>query len=158
LRSLDIQRHLTPAIHIVRFNRRHLDRILQIEQASFGAGAWPRESFLDLESECGALFFVARLRRRIAGYSATCVRARRAEIVSLAVHPDYRRRGVAGALLRRTLRDLRAAGIPRVTLMVRTANTAGVELYRSFGFRLVRTVRRYYEDGGDGFLMVRAIQ
>ena len=84
--------------------------------------------------------------------------ARNAEIVSLAVHPDYRRRGLAAALLRRTLRALRDAGARRAELMVRTGNQAGARLYRTFGFRRVRTVRRYYEDGGDGFLMVRAIR
>jgi ribosomal-protein-alanine N-acetyltransferase len=45
-----------------------------------------------------------------------------------------------------------------VELMVRTGNTAGAQLYRSLGFRRVRMVPRYYEDGGDGFLMARAIQ
>jgi ribosomal protein S18 acetylase RimI-like enzyme len=43
-------------------------------------------------------------------------------------------------------------------LMVRAGNTAGAELYRALGFRRLRLVRRYYEDGGDGVLMARAIQ
>jgi ribosomal-protein-alanine N-acetyltransferase len=86
------------------------------------------------------------------------VEARKAEIASLAVHPDYRRRGLAAALIGRVLRELRAAGIRRVELMVRVGNTAGAQLYRSFGFRRVRTVPRYYEDGGDGFLMVRSMR
>jgi ribosomal-protein-alanine N-acetyltransferase len=60
--------------------------------------------------------------------------------------------------MRRTLRELVRAGARRVELMVRTGNTAGAHLYRSLGFRRVRMVPRYYEDGGDGFLMARAIQ
>ena len=65
---------------------------------------------------------------------------------------------MAHALLRHTLRALAAAGVRRVELMVRTGNTAGAQLYRGLGFRRVRLVPRYYEDGGDGFLMARAIQ
>jgi len=114
--------------------------------------------FLDLYADCRDLFLTAKVGGRIAGYISTCVEKREAEIVSLAVHPDYRRRGVADALMRRTLDALRKAGVRRVSLMVRTGNTAGEQLYRAHGFRRVRLERRYYEDGGDGFLMVRAIQ
>ena len=39
-----------------------------------------------------------------------------------------------------------------------TGNTAGAQLYRALGLRRVRLAPHYYEDGGDGFLMVRAIQ
>jgi len=95
---------------------------------------------------------------RIAGYAVACADKRNAEIASLAVHPDYRRRGVGDALMRHALGELRAAGVRRVELMVRTENTAGAQLYRALGFRRVRMVPRYYEDGGDGFLMARAIQ
>jgi len=137
---------------------RQLERILWIERASFGRQAWPRGMFLDLYADCRDLFLTAKVGGRIAGYISTCVEKREAEIVSLAVHPDYRRRGVADALMRRTLDALRKAGVRRVSLMVRTGNTAGEQLYRAHGFRRVRLERRYYEDGGDGFLMVRAIQ
>ena len=113
-----------------------MPRILRIERASFGSEAWPRKYFLELYRDCRAFFVVAKVGGRIAGYAVACMAKRNAEIASLAVHPDYRRRGVADALMRHTLR----------------------ELYRSLGFRRVRMVRRYYEDGGDGFLMARAIQ
>ncbi len=153
MRPLHRQRHLKRAIQIVPFRPPHLDRILQIERASFGADAWPRQSFREYYDDCRELFFVVKFSRRIAGYIIACVDGRDAEIASLAVHPDYRRRGLAAALIRRVLRVLLAAGIRRVELMVRVGNTAGAQLYRSFGFRRVRTVPRYYEDGGDGVLM-----
>ncbi len=140
------------------FRLRHLPRILRIERASFAADAWPRKYFLELYHDCRDFFVVAKVGGRIAGYAVACSEKRDAEIASLAVHPDYRRRGVAHALLRHTLRALAAAGVRRVELMVRTGNTAGAQLYRGLGFRRVRLVPRYYEDGGDGFLMARAIQ
>ena len=158
MRSFHGQRSLTRAIQIVPFRLRHLARILRIERASFGADAWPRRYFLELHRDCGGLFVVAKVGGRIAGYAVACAEKRNAEISSLAVHPDYRRRGVADALMRHTLRELGAAGVRRVELMVRTGNTAGAQLYRSLGFRRVRVLPRYYEDGGDGFLMARAIQ
>ena len=131
---------------------------MRIERASFGAEAWPRKYFLELYRDCGGFFVVAKVGGRIAGYAVACAEKRNAEIASLAVHPDYRRRGVADALMRHTLRELRGAGFGRVELMVRTGNTVGAQLYRALGFRRVRTMPGYYEDGGDGFLMARAIQ
>jgi ribosomal-protein-alanine N-acetyltransferase len=131
---------------------------LRIERASFGKEAWPRRYFLDLYRDCRGFFVVGKIGGRIAGYAVACVEQRSGEIASLAVHPDYRRRGMADALMRYMLRELGAAGVRRVELMVRTANTGGALLYRSLGFRRVRMVPRYYEDGGDGFLMARAIQ
>lgn len=149
---------MSRTIRIVPFHLRQLDRILRIERSSFGAEAWPRRYFLELYGECGAFFVVAKVSGRIAGYAVACTEKRNAEIASLAVYPDYRRQGIARRLMHYTLGKLRRAGIRRVELMVRTGNTAGAELYRSLGFRRVRHVPEYYEDGGDGFLMVRAIQ
>ena len=131
---------------------------MRIERASFGAEAWPRKYFLELYRDCRDFFVVAKVGGRIAGYAVACADKRNAEVASLAVHPDYRRCGVADALMRHTRAELGAAGVRRVELMVRTENLAGAQLYRSLGFRRVRLVPRYYEDGGDGFLMARAIQ
>ena len=139
------------------FRLRHLPRILRIERASFGKEAWPRRCFVDLYGDCGDFFIAAKVGGRIAGYAVACSQKRNAEIPSLAVHPDYRRRGVADALLRHLLQALGAAGVRRVELMVRTGNTAGAQLYRSLGFRRVRLAPGYYEDGGDGFMMARTI-
>jgi ribosomal-protein-alanine N-acetyltransferase len=157
LRLFHGQRCLTRAIQIVPFRLRHMQRLLRIERASFGAEAWPRRYFLEMYRDCRDFFVVAKVRGRIAGYAVACTEKRNAEIASLAVHPDYRRQGVGDALMRRMLRELCAAGVGRVELMVRTDNTASARLYRSLGFRRVRLVRRYYEDGGDGFVMVRGI-
>lgn len=156
--TLHRQRSLTPIIQIVPFRARQLERIARIERASFGKEAWPRTYFLELHRDCRDFFFVAKISRRIAGYAVACTESPNAEIVSLAVDPDYRRRGVASALMRHVLRELRTARLPRVDLMVRIGNTGAVRLYRSLGFRRVRAVPGYYEDGGDGILMTRALQ
>ena len=149
---------MTPAVQIVPFSLRHLPRVLRIERASFGREAWPRSLFLEYYRECREGFLVAKLGGRIAGYILICMARRGAEIDSIAVHPDYRRCGVADALMDHSLRALAAAGVRRVELMVRPDNTAGLRLYRSWGFRRARLVRGYYEDGEDGVLMVRALQ
>jgi [ribosomal protein S18]-alanine N-acetyltransferase len=142
-------------IQIRAFRRRDLARVVAIEAASFRADAYSKELFLELFADCARLFFVARCSGRIAGYIVTCAGGERAEVVSIAVDPRYRGIGAGKALMRHTLARLKRAGVKRVLLMVRAANTAGLAFYRWFGFRRVGRVARYYGRGGDGVRMRR---
>lgn len=60
---------------------------------------------------------------------------RRTLIANVAVHPDYRQRGIARALTRHALADLRQHHQHRVWLQVRHDNLAAQSLYRSLGFK-----------------------
>jgi len=141
------------------FRESDLDSILQIEHASFSVDAYDRNLFAEFYYKCGDLFLVAEGGSRIWGYMITCTRSRggsqRAQLVSVAVDPGARRRGVASALMDGTLRRLRRKGVRRFTLMVKTTNREALEFYRRRGFLQLRIWRKYYEDGEDAWLMVR---
>ena len=136
---------------------RDLDDILLIEHASFGKDAYDRKLFAEYCHKCGDLFLVAENGGRICGYSLTCVRGERAELVSIAVDPEMRRSGVASKLLKSTLRRLSRRPVTRITLMVRETNADATGFYLKFGFTKVRAAPRYYEDGGDGILMRKTL-
>ena len=142
---------------IRRYRPSHIENLMEVERASFGRDAYDRKLFAEYSHKCGELFLIAEgifgLHRRICGYSLTCTRGDRAELVSIAVYPALRGRGIASALLASTLRRLRRRKIARLSLMVRLTNTAARAFYEKFGFSAVRTVHGYYEDGGDGCLM-----
>ena len=132
---------------------RDLDEVLLVEHASFGKDAYDRKLFAEYCHKCGELFLVAVAHRRICGYSLTCVRGDRAELVSIATNPESRRAGVASALLGSTLRRLRRLKVARIGLMVRVTNHTAIRFYMKFGFTKVKRVPEYYEDGNDGWLM-----
>jgi len=138
-----------------------LDRIMEIERASFGADAYDRNLFAEYTRQCGELFLVAEDSRKVRGYMLTCRRAgafrNRAELVSLAVDPNMRGCGVASALMESTLRRLRLRGVSRFGLMVKVTNETARAFYQKYGFNNVRRVRRYYEDGQDGWLMAKGL-
>ncbi|RME90882.1 MAG: GNAT family N-acetyltransferase [Anaerolineae bacterium] len=55
-------------------------------------------------------------------------------IANVAVHPDYRRRGIARALMTRALRHARRRKANSIWLHVRTENATAIRLYRDLGF------------------------
>jgi [ribosomal protein S18]-alanine N-acetyltransferase len=140
-----------------------LERIDAIERASFGPEAYDRKLFADYLRKSGELFLVAEPRTRkpraeICGYLLSCLRGPAAELVSVAVAPSARGTGVASALLESILRRLRRRDVPRLHLVVRVNNRAAIALYEKYGFRRLRVVAHYYQDGGDGISMSRPVQ
>jgi ribosomal-protein-alanine N-acetyltransferase len=144
-------------LRIVRFRLAGLPRLMRIERASFGPDAYQKSLFRELYRECSQLFFAARVRAELVGYIVGCVEDDRAEVVSLAVAPEWRRAGAGRALMDRLLAEVKRRGARTVELMVRTDNVPGIRFYRSFAFRRVKTAPRYYEDGADGYVMRRRI-
>ncbi|MEX0787646.1 MAG: GNAT family N-acetyltransferase [Anaerolineales bacterium] len=71
-------------------------------------------------------------------------------IASLAVHPDYQRRGIGKRLLEACEQAL---GTSRIRLTVRVSNRAAIELYRGSAYAPVEVWRRYYSDGEDAQVM-----
>jgi len=91
------------------------------------------------------------------GFVLARVAADEAEILTLAVAPAARRRGLARALLRRAANEAAAAGATSLFLEVADDNAAARALYAAEGFTEVGRRRRYYPGGGDALVLRRAI-
>jgi ribosomal-protein-alanine N-acetyltransferase len=85
------------------------------------------------------------------------VAAGEAEILTLAVHPAARRRGIAGALLGEAALVARAAGAVELFLEVSAANAAALALYKAAGFATVGRRAAYYADRSDALVQRRAL-
>jgi ribosomal-protein-alanine N-acetyltransferase len=142
-----------------RVRLRDLSRILEIEEASFGADAYDRNLFAEYTRKCGGLFLVADWGNKVRAYSIAVLfpggRGNRAELVSLAVDPAFLGKGAASALMESTLRRLRRRGVTRLGLMVNVMNFRALGFYKKYGFRKVRRVANYYENGADGISMAK---
>src|SRR4051812_48666241 len=75
-----------------------------------------------------------------------------AHIMTLAVHPERRRRGFARTLIKAALAAPVSAGVKRVYLEVRPSNLAARALYCSLGFGETGVRPSYYGDE-DALLM-----
>jgi len=102
------------------------------------------------------VFLVAELDGVVAGYVAAVLREGGGHILSVAVHPEQRRRGIGGLLMRSILGELRAMGVREVVLEVKRGSAA-VRFYEKLGFKAVGVISRYYEDGADAVVMMTLI-
>jgi len=79
---------------------RDLDAVYSVERASFKGGAYPRSLLLGLLILNPQGFFVAEVEGKVVGYAVGALIHGRGHVMSLAVHPHYRRRGIATALMK----------------------------------------------------------
>ena len=80
-----------------------------------------------------------------------------AHITTIGVAPEHRRRGVAGRLLSFLDSVLKAKGIGTIVLEVRVGNTAAQRLYNQHGYAVTQRIASYYNNGEDGYLMMKSI-
>ncbi len=78
-------------------------------------------------------------------------------ISTIGVLPEHRRRGLAKKLMMHTEEMLAKKGATTVKLEVRVSNIEAQSLYRQLGYTTVQRLHSYYNDGEDGFLMVKSL-
>jgi len=103
-------------------------------------------------------FFVADEDGKIVGYAVTTASGKDGHIVSVAVKPRCRRRGIGTALLSAVTRKLVEEGVEDIHLEVRKGNRAAISFYERMGFRAFSEIRHYYTDGEDALVLKRLIE
>jgi ribosomal-protein-alanine N-acetyltransferase len=148
---------MTSTFRVRRARPADLPRIMSIERSGFGKWAWDRNLIAEYAHTCGDLFLVTEEGSKVMGYCITRVARGSACLESIAVAPAARGKGAADALLASTIRRLQRLGITRLSLMVKSTNDRARAFYERHGFRKIRQVPRYYEDGESGVLFHKAI-
>jgi len=129
-------------------------KILEIERVSFST-PWSETAFLKEIYNPYSINRIAVLEDKIAGYICINYLFGEAHILNLAVHPDLRRRGIATALVKKVLDELKERGCKSLFLEVRVTNDAAMLFYERFGFRPVGFRKDYYTyPREDAVLMV----
>jgi len=127
--------------------------ILEIEQASF-ATAWSGQSFIEEICKKYAFSKVAVLGGKIIGYACADYVLHESRILKLAVHQDFRRRGVATMLMNEMMVELKNKGCVFMYLKVRASNTAAQQFYEFFGFQVETVRKKYYDDPSEEALLM----
>lgn len=130
---------------------------LSVLHASCFETGWDAADFRRLALEPHCCGFAARQGRVICGFVIAQFAAGEAEILTIAVAPDYRRSGLGAALLARLMDDLTARGATVLFLEVGTENRPARALYDRAGFTEVGRRRGYYRTraGAEDALILR---
>lgn len=116
---------------------------------------WSEESFeKEITDNNLAFYIVAEIDGRMVGYAGLWCIVDEGHITNVAVHPDFRRRGIGEALVSVLLSNTIENGIQSHTLEVRQSNLAAISLYTKFGFEPAGIRKNYYEDNGEDAIIM----
>ena len=76
-------------------------------------------------------------------------------MMNVAVHPDYRRRGIGERLITELISQLKGMGNECLTLEVRASNHGAIALYEKLGFTEVGRRKNYYRNPREDALILR---
>ena len=135
-----------------------MPEIVRIERVSFRE-QYPRGVFLIFLENNPDTFLVAEYNGKVIGYVMAYLRPDlEGHVMSIAVDPDYRGRGIGSALLSEVIERLAARGAKWIGLEVRVSNENAIKLYERFGFKKIKRVTGYYSDGEDAYYMLLPVE
>jgi ribosomal-protein-alanine N-acetyltransferase len=139
-----------------------LPSIVEIQNWAFPSGGWTATDYLRLAREPEGLLIIAELSEmmpcQMVGFAAVRRACDQAELLTLAVAPDYRCMGIGRALLREVIFRLESLSVRTLYLEVRPSNHAALSLYHSEGFMLNSIRHDYYNHPyEDAFVLSRVI-
>ena len=98
---------------------------------------------------------IAESENKIVGYCGVFLPAPgvEADILTVAVLPEYRRQGIAREFMRQIEEWAKERGASAMMLEVEKSNSAAVELYKNLGYLQISVRMDYYGAGQDAFVM-----
>ena len=142
-------------INIVPMGPEHIETLARLEQACFSS-PWSFDALAGELSDPLAVFRVATVNGQVAGYVGMQHILDEGYVCNIAVFPEYRRRGVATALLHALDAYAKENGMASISLEVRQSNEAAQRLYSRFDFETVGRRKHFYQNPTeDALIMAR---
>lgn len=141
-------------MNILSMTAEHIAPIAALEQVCF-SDPWPAAAVESELSNPLSLWLVAVEDGRVAGYVGSQSVLGEADMMNVAVSPDFRRQGVAEALLCELERGLKENGVYSLTLEVRVSNAPAIALYHKLGYAQVGRRPNYYHKPKEDALILR---
>ena len=139
---------------ITEMTATHVPQVAELEKLCF-SDPWSEKSVAsELENKL-ALWLVALDGDTVAGYIGSQTVIDETDMMNVAVHPDYRRQGIAEALVNALVDALKARESHGLTLEVRASNEPAKKLYEKLGFFQVGRRPNYYRNPREDALILR---
>ena len=124
-----------------------IDAVHAIECLSI-TPAWTKQGFADGLANENAAFFVAEHLEssKILGYCGLYFAADEGEITNVAVHPEWRKQGIADQIIDAVIEGAKQRGLGQIFLEVRASNEPAKRLYEKHGFQPQGVRKNFYRD------------
>lgn len=139
---------------IVPMTQEHVAQIAELEKICF-SDPWCEASVRSELDNPLSLWLVAMDGEKVVGYIGSQTVLGEADIMNVAVAPEYRRQGLARMLLNCLQKALAAEDVHSLTLEVRVSNAAALALYESLGYLQVGRRPNYYHKPKEDALILR---
>ena len=135
-----------------------LSNIISIEEQSFPPEeAFPPWIFTNILTLNPGLLIVVDCKGSIEGYAMGVVEGDSCHLISIAVAPSSRGKGLGRMLLKSFESICKDRGLAKVVLEVKVCNIIALNLYKSEGYKVERILPRYYPDGSNAYRMTKRI-
>ena len=132
----------------------HVAQIAELEKICF-SDPWSEKSIAsELNNEL-AFWLTAIEGDLVAGYIGSQTVIDETDMMNVAVHPDFRRKGIAEALVNALVEALKSKESRCLTLEVRASNVPAITLYEKLGFSQIGRRKNYYRNPREDALILR---
>jgi len=132
-------------MNIEKMTSAHVAAVAELEKLCFSA-PWSEKSVASELDNPLSCWLVAVEDGRVAGYVGSQTVLEETDMMNIAVHPDFRCRGIAGELVQALVSQLRHRGSRCLTLEVRVSNASAQRLYARLGFVRIGRRPNYYQN------------
>ena len=139
---------------IVTMTADHVSQVAALEAICFH-DPWSEKSVASELNNPLSLWLVALDGDRLAGYVGSQSVLGESDMMNVAVHPDYRRQGIAEQLCLALVEALKEKGNHCLTLEVRSSNEPAKALYEKLGFGQIGLRKNYYRNPREDALILR---
>ena len=143
------------SLYFDSLKKEYLDSLKSLEDLCFTSG-WSRKMFEADITNPNAYYVLCIDGENVIGYCGLYSVLDEADITNIAVHPDYRKKGIATQILHKIFNYCNEKSITNLNLEVRKSNINAIKLYEKNGFEIVGIRKNYYPDNReDAYLMTK---
>ena len=135
-------------------NAAHVAQVAQLEKICF-SDPWSERSIASELDNQLAFWLVATEGETVAGYIGSQTVMDETDMMNVAVHPDFRRQGIAETLIQSLVEHLKTMDSHCLTLEVRASNVPAIALYEKLDFREIGRRKNYYRNPKEDALILR---
>ena len=132
----------------------HVPQVARLEKLCF-ADPWSEMSIASELQNLWAYWLVAVQDDMVVGYIGSQSTIDETDVMNVAVHPDWRRQGIAAQLIENLIEELKKRGSHALMLEDRASNAPAISLYEKMGFRQVGLRKNYYRNPKEDALILR---